>query len=83
MLLLINKNIPTAKMEKILDFACGIEYLHNYSLVHDDIMEGDDLRRGHQTVQKKFGRDIAILVGDELLTRGLEILYKTFPKDLP
>jgi len=67
------------RLNSLIDFSVGIEYIHNYSLVHDDIMDGDEIRRGKPTVFKKFGTDIAILVGDALLTRGAEILYDNFP----
>ncbi len=76
----VQKNIPKGMQKKVRDFACGIEFLHSYSLVHDDIMDGDDIRRGKATVCKKFGSSTAILAGDALLTRGLEILYGAFPE---
>lgn len=75
----IKKKISQGKFEKLVSFACGIEFIHNYSLIHDDIMDGDDTRRGCPTVHRKFGADVAILTGDALLTRGLEILYADFP----
>jgi len=68
-----------SRLNSLIDFSVGIEYIHNYSLVHDDIMDGDEIRRGKPTVFKKFGPDVAILVGDALLTRGMEILYDNFP----
>ncbi|MEA2082216.1 MAG: polyprenyl synthetase family protein [Elusimicrobiota bacterium] len=76
----MRKNIPPGIKKKMRDFACGIEFIHAYSLVHDDIMDGDDIRRGKATVCKKFGSSVAILAGDALLTRGLEILYSSFPE---
>ncbi|MDO9513362.1 MAG: polyprenyl synthetase family protein [Elusimicrobiota bacterium] len=75
----VKKDIPPEMKKKVIDFACGIEFIHAYSLVHDDIMDGDDMRRGKETVCKKFGSSTAILAGDALLTRGLEILYGSFP----
>lgn len=75
----IKEKISRGKPEKLVSFACGIEFIHNYSLVHDDIMDSDDTRRGCPTVHRKFGADVAILTGDALLTRGLEILYANFP----
>ena len=76
----VKKNISKSMRKKVLNFACGIEFIHAYSLVHDDIMDGDDMRRGKATVRKKFGSATAILTGDALLTRGLEILYGSFPE---
>ncbi len=72
--------ISKGEEEKMLSFACGLEFIHNYSLIHDDIMDGDDVRRGFKTVHRKFGESIAILAGDALLTRGLEVLYENFPR---
>jgi geranylgeranyl diphosphate synthase type I len=47
--------------------ALGAEYGHVASLVHDDIIDGDDLRRGRASVPAEFGRDNAIVVGDALI----------------
>ncbi len=56
--------------------AAAIEFVHCYSLVHDDLpaMDDDDLRRGRPTVHKKFDEATAILAGDALLTFAFEIL---------
>ncbi|WP_300754082.1 polyprenyl synthetase family protein [uncultured Oscillibacter sp.] len=55
-------------LEEALDFGCGVEMLHTYSLIHDDLpcMDNDDLRRGMPTNHKKFGECVAILAGDAL-----------------
>ena len=49
--------------------ACGIELIHTYSLIHDDLpaMDNDDFRRGKLTSHKKWGEAEAILAGDALL----------------
>lgn len=49
----------------------GIEMIHNFTLIHDDIMDGDEKRRGEPTVWKKFGRGPAIVSGDSLLILGV------------
>lgn len=56
--------------------AVAIEYIHTYSLVHDDLpaMDDDDLRRGRPTVHKAFDEGVAVLVGDALLTAAFEVL---------
>ncbi|PIV18986.1 MAG: farnesyl-diphosphate synthase [Elusimicrobia bacterium CG03_land_8_20_14_0_80_50_18] len=77
---IVKGDLAAEMKKKVLDFACGIEFIHAYSLVHDDIMDGDDMRRGKATVCKKFGVPTAILAGDALLTKGLEILYGSFPE---
>ena len=53
--------------EKIMMQACAIETYHNYTLLHDDLMDNADLRRGHQTVHKKWNANTAILSGDSML----------------
>ncbi len=54
--------------------ACGIELIHTYSLIHDDLpaMDNDDYRRGKLTSHKKWGEAEAILAGDALLPLGIE-----------
>lgn len=63
-------------IDDALPAACAVEMIHAYSLVHDDLpaMDDDDLRRGRPTCHKVFGEATAILVGDALLARALEIL---------
>src|SRR5438270_3419971 len=59
--------------------ACAIEFIHTYSLIHDDLpaLDNDDLRRGKPTCHKKFGEAIAILAGDALLTIAFETIGAT------
>ena len=61
-----------------LPYACAIEYIHTYSLIHDDLpaMDNDDLRRGMPTNHKVFGDGMAVLAGDGLLTTAFEIMNK-------
>lgn len=56
--------------------AVSLEMLHNFTLIHDDIMDASDLRRGQETVYKKWGTNIAILAGDTLLGMAYELLLK-------
>lgn len=58
---------------------CAIEFIHTYSLIHDDLpaLDNDDLRRGKPTCHKKFGEAIAILAGDALLTLAFESIGAT------
>ncbi len=64
-----------ADAERALPFACAIEMIHSYSLVHDDLpaMDDDDLRRGRPTTHKAFGEGSAILAGDALLTDAFTV----------
>lgn len=67
--------------EEIAMCASGIELIHSYSLVHDDLpaMDNDDFRRGIPTNHKVFGDAIAILAGDALQTLGIE-LFVLYPR---
>ena len=68
-----------AGQDRVLDFACGIEMIHTYSLVHDDLpaMDDDPLRRGRPTNHKVFGEAMAILAGDGLLTHAFYMMTGT------
>ncbi len=65
-----------------IDVACSLEYIHTYSLIHDDLpaMDNDEYRRGKKTNHMVFGEDIAILAGDALLNAAYEILFKKISK---
>lgn len=52
--------------------ALGIETFHNFTLLHDDVMDRSDMRRGRPTVHKKYGENAAILSGDTMLTLATE-----------
>ena len=58
----------------VMPFACALEMIHTYSLIHDDLpaMDNDDLRRGKPTNHKVFGEAMAILAGDALLNFAAE-----------
>lgn len=65
-------------VEKVIPTACGIEMIHTYSLIHDDlpIMDDDDMRRGKPTCHKAFGEAVALLAGDALLTDAFAIIAR-------
>jgi len=58
----------------IVSLACCIELLHNASLVHDDLQDADDTRRGRESVWKKFGKAQAICAGDLMLSAAFGAL---------
>lgn len=62
-------------IHKALPFACAVELIHTYSLIHDDLpcMDDDSLRRGKPSCHKKFGEANALLAGDALLTLAFEL----------
>ena len=59
-----------------LDYACALEMLHCYSLIHDDMpcMDNDDFRRGRPSCHKQFGESTALLAADALVTAAFEVL---------
>ena len=63
-LTLMAYNLYRDDIEKALKSAIGIEIFHNYTLLHDDVMDDAELRRGKQTVHKKWNSNVAILSGD-------------------
>lgn len=68
--------IFSSERAEVLPVACALEFIHTYSLIHDDLpaLDNDDLRRGRPTCHKKFGDAMAILAGDALLTLAFEVL---------
>jgi geranylgeranyl diphosphate synthase type I len=62
------------ELKDAMPAACAVEMIHNFTLVHDDIMDNDEMRHGVPTVHKKFGIPIAILAGDVLFSKAYQIL---------
>lgn len=63
-------------LETALPAAMAIEWFHNFSLVHDDLMDNADLRRGNPTVHTKYNSNQAILSGDVMLAKANEMIIK-------
>jgi geranylgeranyl diphosphate synthase, type II len=76
-LLILCCEAAEGKAKDALNAALAVETLHNFTLIHDDIMDNADTRRGKQTIHKKWDRDTAILSGDALLGLAYESLLKT------
>lgn len=60
--------------EEALPAAASVELIHNFSLIHDDIMDNDDIRHGVSTVHKKYGLPIALIAGDILFSKAFQVL---------
>ena len=71
-------NNDSKDFSEIIPFAVAIEYIHTYSLIHDDLpaMDNDDIRRGKPTNHKVYNEAIAILAGDGLLNLAAEVVAK-------
>ncbi len=65
------------------EVAAAIELFHNFTLIHDDIMDKAPLRRGSQTVHTKYGESTALLSGDVMLVAAYDCLRKTSMEYLP
>jgi len=64
--------------ESVIKAACGIELIHTFSLIHDDLpcIDNDDFRRGKPSNHKVFGEGIALLAGDALLVSGFDLIIR-------
>ena len=59
---------------KAMPLAVAIEYIHNFTLIHDDYMDGDSERRGMKTLHVAYDMPTAILAGDALFAKGFQII---------
>ena len=73
-LMMMAYNLYHDDVDRILSQAAGIEMYHNYSLMHDDLMDNSDMRRGKPTVHKKWGRNTALLSGDAMLMIAYKLM---------
>ena len=71
-LMLLSYNLFRDDPETILSPACALETYHNYTLLHDDLMDDAPLRRGQQTVHVRWDANTAILSGDSMLVLAFE-----------
>ena len=71
-LMLMAYNLWKDDPERIMMQAIGLETYHNFTLLHDDLMDNADMRRGHETVHKKWNANQAILPGDTMLLQAFE-----------
>jgi geranylgeranyl diphosphate synthase, type II len=71
------------EVDALLKPAIGIEVFHNFTLLHDDIMDKAPLRRGQPSVHEKWNPNIAILSGDVMLVRAYELFLDVEPAKLP
>ncbi|WP_068267712.1 polyprenyl synthetase family protein [Caviibacter abscessus] len=79
MLCLHMADIFNASYDRVIDIAIAIEFIHSYSLVHDDLpgMDNDTYRRGELTTHAKYGQALGILAGDALLTEAFSIIARS------
>lgn len=75
-LLLIACEAFGGSVDDAMPAACGIEMFHNFTLLHDDVMDNSDTRRGRPTVHAKWDANTAILSGDTMLTLATQLISK-------
>ncbi len=71
-LMMLAYNLFREDPERIMTQAIGLETYHNFTLLHDDLMDHADMRRGHETVHKRWNPNQAILSGDTMLLQAFE-----------
>ena len=76
-LMMFSCEAADGNFEQAIDASLAIETLHNFTLIHDDIMDNADTRRGRETIHKKWDNDVAILSGDALIGLAYQSLLKT------
>ncbi|MDE6634186.1 MAG: polyprenyl synthetase family protein [Bacteroidaceae bacterium] len=82
-LMLMAYNLYREDVERVIMPAIGIETYHNYTLLHDDLMDKADVRRGHPTVHKKWNENTAVLSGDSMLVLAYQRVAQCDPDKLP
>jgi len=78
-LLLLSTELFGGKLEEALAASLAIEYFHNFTLIHDDVMDKAPVRRGFVTIHEKYNLNTAILSGDVLMIKACEYLSKVNP----
>ena len=82
-LLLITVDAFGGNVEKAMPAALAVEVFHNFTLLHDDIMDNADMRRGKPSVFAKWGENVAILSGDAMLITAYKMLAALDAERLP
>lgn len=75
-LTLMAANLFSNDVDTLMDAALGLEIFHNFSLLHDDVMDKADIRRGRPTVHKKWNDNVAILSGDAMLIEAYNYISR-------
>lgn len=76
-LVVLSSEAAGGHAEEALKTAAAVELIHTFSLIHDDIMDKDDKRRGRPSVHVKYGEPVAILAGDTLFSKAFETVLET------
>jgi len=76
LLVILSCEAVGGKMEHALPFAVATEFVQTASLIHDDVVDEDDIRRGVESTHKKYGNRMAIIAGDLLIAIGTKLVAK-------
>jgi geranylgeranyl diphosphate synthase type II len=83
LLTLLGAHLFTDDLNGVIKPALATEVFHNFTLLHDDLMDQAPLRRGQATVHEKWNANVAILSGDVMLVRAYELFLEVQPELLP
>lgn len=78
--LLLSYGLYRKDIDKVMNAALGLETYHNYTLLHDDLMDRANMRRGMPTVHKKWNNNTAILSGDTMLVLACKLISSVQPE---
>ncbi|MBQ6750982.1 MAG: polyprenyl synthetase family protein [Bacteroidaceae bacterium] len=81
LLMLLGYNLYKEQVDDIMNNALALETYHNFTLLHDDLMDKSDLRRGNPTVHKKWNENAAILSGDTMLIMAYQLFNQGMKND--
>jgi len=82
LLTLVGCDIFDVNPSQAIHAALAVELFHNFSLIHDDILDSAPLRRGNTTVHEKWNHNIALLSGDGMMVKAFDVLAKSNPNQV-
>ena len=81
--LIANCGKSSVDVDRVAHACAGIELLHSASLVHDDIIDDTEVRRGQKTAHKEWGTQVAVLIGDYVLSQAMQSVIEEAERDIP
>ena len=81
--LIANCGKAPADKDRVAHACAGIELLHSASLVHDDIIDDTDVRRGQKTAHREWGTQVAVLIGDYVLSQSMQTVIEEPERNIP
>ena len=81
-LVILGAKFGRYKRKRIIPIAACIELLHTATLIHDDVIDESKLRRGIESIQSKYSKDVAILIGDYIFAKTFDLLSGDYPPDM-